>query len=212
MKKATKIWLITAAVLVVAGIIIFGVAMTMLKWDFLRLSTVKYETNIYDISEAFEDISIKGDVADITFLPSEDGKTSVECIEREKVKHSVSVKDGVLVVESVDDITIKQSFAIGVFQMLAIIPGTSRSGSTILGSMLIGLSRETVYMVSVNAKGCVVACDMIGEGTTLTCQKCGKEYELDEYGALLAKKVTNIEKYPPLAEDGWSEQAYSLAK
>lgn len=45
------------------------------------------------------------------------------------------------VVESVDDITVGQSFAIGVFQMLAIIPGTSRSGSTILGSMLIGLSR-----------------------------------------------------------------------
>lgn len=45
------------------------------------------------------------------------------------------------VVESVDDITIRQSFVIGVFQMLAIIPGTSRSGSTILGSMLIGLSR-----------------------------------------------------------------------
>ena len=45
------------------------------------------------------------------------------------------------VVESVDDITLRQSFAIGVFQMLAIIPGTSRSGSTILGSMLIGLSR-----------------------------------------------------------------------
>lgn len=45
------------------------------------------------------------------------------------------------VVESVDDITVGQSFAIGIFQMLAIIPGTSRSGSTILGSMLIGLSR-----------------------------------------------------------------------
>ena len=45
------------------------------------------------------------------------------------------------VVESVDDITLGQSFAIGIFQMLAIIPGTSRSGSTILGSMLIGLSR-----------------------------------------------------------------------
>ncbi len=45
------------------------------------------------------------------------------------------------VVETVDDITLTQSFAIGVFQMLAIIPGTSRSGSTILGSMLIGLSR-----------------------------------------------------------------------
>ncbi len=45
------------------------------------------------------------------------------------------------VVESVDDITLGKAFAIGVFQMLAIIPGTSRSGSTILGSMLIGLSR-----------------------------------------------------------------------
>ena len=40
-----------------------------------------------------------------------------------------------------DDISLRQAFAIGVFQMLAIIPGTSRSGSTILGSMLIGLSR-----------------------------------------------------------------------
>ena len=52
------------------------------------------------------------------------------------------------VVESVDDITLGQSFAIGVFQMLAIIPGTSRSGSTILGSMLIGLSRTAAAEVS----------------------------------------------------------------
>jgi undecaprenyl-diphosphatase len=44
-------------------------------------------------------------------------------------------------VECVDDISFRQAFAIGIFQMLAIIPGTSRSGSTILGSMLIGLSR-----------------------------------------------------------------------
>jgi len=41
----------------------------------------------------------------------------------------------------VADISYKNAFLIGVFQMLAIIPGTSRSGSTILGSMCIGLSR-----------------------------------------------------------------------
>lgn len=41
----------------------------------------------------------------------------------------------------IDDVSFKTAFMIGVFQMLAIIPGTSRSGSTILGSMLMGVSR-----------------------------------------------------------------------
>ena len=44
-------------------------------------------------------------------------------------------------VVSVDDISCRQAMAIGCFQALAIVPGTSRSGSTILGSRLIGISR-----------------------------------------------------------------------
>ena len=44
-------------------------------------------------------------------------------------------------VSSVDDISYRQAALIGGFQALAIIPGTSRSGSTILGSRLIGISR-----------------------------------------------------------------------
>ena len=44
-------------------------------------------------------------------------------------------------IESVDQITYRTAFLIGAFQMLSIIPGTSRSGSTILGAMLLGLSR-----------------------------------------------------------------------
>ena len=44
-------------------------------------------------------------------------------------------------VSALSDISYKSALLIGVFQMLAIIPGTSRSGSTILGSMLIGVSR-----------------------------------------------------------------------
>ena len=42
---------------------------------------------------------------------------------------------------SVDDISCRQAITIGCFQALAIVPGTSRSGSTILGSRLIGISR-----------------------------------------------------------------------
>ena len=38
-------------------------------------------------------------------------------------------------------ISYKYAFLLGVFQMLAIIPGTSRSGATILGAILIGFSR-----------------------------------------------------------------------
>ena len=44
-------------------------------------------------------------------------------------------------VTDLEGISYKNAFLIGIFQMLAIIPGTSRSGSTILGSMLLGLSR-----------------------------------------------------------------------
>ena len=44
-------------------------------------------------------------------------------------------------VATVDDISCRQAMWIGCFQALAIVPGTSRSGSTILGSRLIGISR-----------------------------------------------------------------------
>ncbi len=44
-------------------------------------------------------------------------------------------------VTNVYGISYGRAFAIGMFQMLALIPGTSRSGSTILGAMLLGTSR-----------------------------------------------------------------------
>ncbi|HOV26671.1 MAG TPA: undecaprenyl-diphosphate phosphatase [Pseudobacteroides sp.] len=40
------------------------------------------------------------------------------------------------------DLSYKTSFGIGVFQVLSLIPGTSRSGATILGGILLGSSRH----------------------------------------------------------------------
>lgn len=44
-------------------------------------------------------------------------------------------------VETLDDISYKTAFIIGMFQVLSMIPGTSRSGATIVGALLIGVSR-----------------------------------------------------------------------
>lgn len=44
-------------------------------------------------------------------------------------------------IDDVYDIGYKDALAIGAFQVLSLIPGTSRSGSTILGGMLTGVSR-----------------------------------------------------------------------
>ena len=55
-------------------------------------------------------------------------------IERFKPADKAAVTD-------VGGISYKLAFLIGAFQMLALIPGTSRSGSTILGAMLLGCSR-----------------------------------------------------------------------
>jgi undecaprenyl-diphosphatase len=45
-------------------------------------------------------------------------------------------------VNSVDDMTWRDALKVGLVQCLAMIPGTSRSGATIIGGMLLGLSRK----------------------------------------------------------------------
>lgn len=44
-------------------------------------------------------------------------------------------------VKALDDITYRTAFVIGLFQVLSMIPGTSRSGATIIGALIIGVSR-----------------------------------------------------------------------
>ncbi|MDO4711697.1 MAG: undecaprenyl-diphosphate phosphatase [Peptostreptococcaceae bacterium] len=45
-------------------------------------------------------------------------------------------------VNSLEELTIREAIFVGVFQVLALIPGTSRSGATIIGGMLAGVSRK----------------------------------------------------------------------
>lgn len=46
-------------------------------------------------------------------------------------------------IKNIHSLDYKRSFLIGVFQSLAMVPGTSRSGATIIGGLLLNLDRKT---------------------------------------------------------------------
>lgn len=50
---------------------------------------------------------------------------------------------GVAAIDGTGAITYKAALLVGMFQMLALIPGTSRSGATIVGALILGFSRST---------------------------------------------------------------------
>ncbi|KAF0225517.1 MAG: undecaprenyl-diphosphatase [Erysipelotrichaceae bacterium] len=82
-------------------------------------------------------------------------------------------------VSQLKDITYPQALAIGAFQTLAIIPGTSRSGATIIGSLWLGLSRtvaaEFSFMLSIPV--------LLGWGT-IKFIKAGFSWTLLEWAVL----------------------------
>ena len=102
MSTRTKVWLIIAGTLVLLGGILFAGVMSTLGWDFTKLSTEKFETNTYEISEAFDAISMDTDTADIVFAASDDGICKVVCYEQEYAKHSAVVEDDTLIIRVAD--------------------------------------------------------------------------------------------------------------
>ncbi|MFA6789009.1 MAG: undecaprenyl-diphosphate phosphatase, partial [Arcobacteraceae bacterium] len=45
-------------------------------------------------------------------------------------------------IDDVEKVSYKQALLIGIAQITALIPGTSRAGSTIIGAMIVGLTRK----------------------------------------------------------------------
>ena len=90
-----------------------------------------------------------------------------------------SVKGRIAPVDSLDKLSYKHAFGIGAFQMLALIPGTSRSGSTILGASLLGTSRTVAaefsfFMaipVMLGASGLKFVKALVLDGVTFTADE-----------------------------------------
>ena len=102
MHKNLKLWLILAAVLIVAGLILVAIPMSIYGWDFTQLGSVPYETNTHTPGESFHSIQLDTDTADISILPSADGVSKVVCHEPENLTHSVEVTDGTLTIREVN--------------------------------------------------------------------------------------------------------------
>jgi undecaprenyl-diphosphatase len=57
-------------------------------------------------------------------------------------------KRNIPITEDVNNVSVKQSIYIGLFQSIAMIPGVSRSGATIVGGAFLGISRKAIVEFS----------------------------------------------------------------
>ena len=71
---------------------------------------------------------------------------------------------------------IKDAFFLGLFQTLALIPGTSRSGSTILGGIIMGFSRPLAAKFSF-----FMALPVMAGASLLRILKSGFSFSSEEY-------------------------------
>ena len=104
MSKRTKGWLLTATALLLIGSMLFVGVMTVLKWNFRKLSADQYETNTHTVTEKFSHISVDVKTADVVLALSADDTVSVVCHERADIKHAVAVEGDTLVVQASEEL------------------------------------------------------------------------------------------------------------
>jgi len=65
----------------------------------------------------------------------------------------------------VEDVSFKQAIWVGISQIFALIPGTSRSGATMIGGLFVGLDRKTSsdfsFLLAIPVMGAVTAYDLL---------------------------------------------------
>ncbi len=102
MKQIKKSRWIVAVSFIALGMILCVVGLAAVGFDFGGLETMKCETNEYVIENDFQDLSVCVQTADVTFKPSEDGICRVVCREYDRVRHEISVEDGILMIQYKD--------------------------------------------------------------------------------------------------------------
>ncbi len=97
--------------------------------------------------------------------------------------HTPSPKD----IADMKDMSYRQAFLIGLCQALAVVPGVSRSGATIVGGVLLGVSRKAIVDFSF-----VLAVPTMLAATVLSMVKHSDEMSFDQSGLLAIGFVTSF--------------------
>jgi undecaprenyl-diphosphatase len=79
---------------------------------------------------------------------------------------------------SLETLSLKQAFGIGLFQVLSLWPGTSRSAATIVGGLILGLDRKSAaefsFLIAVPIMFVASAYDLLKMGAALTSRDLGQ--------------------------------------
>ena len=95
MKKGFVFLIVFGSILFVAGSAAFGLAIA--KDAFKNNSLTQEVTKEYVLEDSFNKIDVDIVTADLTFKPSEDDKTKVVSVEKEKIHHTAKVSNDTLV-------------------------------------------------------------------------------------------------------------------
>lgn len=209
MSKETKTRLSLGVILMAVGLVIFVGAVVAAGGDFLAFSTVEYETTTHDISDAFTNISVDTTTADITILPSKDGKCTVTCHDEKNVHHTVAVKNGTLTIEQVDKRKWYEHIGIGFgssavtvylpeaeYGKLSVNATTGDIGieSITLDALDLDLSTGRVTVTDVTSAGDITVKVSTGE-TLLTDARCKNLISTGSTGDITLKNVVATESF-----------------
>jgi undecaprenyl-diphosphatase len=98
----------------------------------------------------------------------------------EKRKHTVSI-------QTVEEMRWQDALKMGLAQALALIPGTSRSGATIIGGLFFGLSRQAATEFSF-----FLAIPTIGMATLYEVVKYRHDFHADDWGIFLVGSLASF--------------------
>lgn len=90
-------------------------------------------------------------------------------------------------IENISHISYKNAFLIGIFQSIAVIPGVSRSGATIVGGLSLGIKRETIVEFSF-----LLAVPTMCAATGLDLLKNWQSFSNDQFGILSVGFITSF--------------------